>query len=88
MLEIICKHLVNSMWTINNYAKTLGFKLGLITILWFDSVMDQFKLFLHSLSRRDVEELLGDAQHDRLEVSRGGANNSAKGDNSYIQVTM
>ena len=43
--------------------------------------MDQFKLFLHHLSRRDLDELLGEAQHDGSKGSRG-MRNSAKGDNS------
>ena len=50
--------------------------------------MDQFKLFLHSLSIRDLDELLGDAQHDRSEGSKGGANNGVESDNSYIQATI
>lgn len=50
--------------------------------------MDQFKLFLHSLLRRDLDELLGDAQHDRLKGSKGGENNSVKDDNSYMQATI
>jgi len=33
--------------------------------------MDQLKLFLRNLSRRDLDELLGDIRHDGLEGSGG-----------------
>ena len=46
--------------------------------------MDQFKLFLYSLSRRDLDELLGDAQHERSKGSKRGENNSVEDDNSHI----
>lgn len=46
--------------------------------------MDQFKLFLHSLSRRDLDELLGDAQYDHSKGSEGGAHNSIEGDNNHF----
>ena len=50
-------------------------------ILWAISNMDQFKLFLWSLSRRDLNELLGDAQHDRPEVR---VDNSVGSDNDNL----
>jgi len=36
--------------------------------------MDKLKLFLKSLSRRDLDELLGDIQHDELEAPNEEAN--------------
>ena len=47
--------------------------------------MDQFRLFLHSLSRRDLDELLGDTQHDRLEAR---VDNSARSDNDNLKATI
>ena len=49
--------------------------------------MDQLRLFLQSLSRRDLDELLGDIRHDGPEGSRG-TRNSAEGDNSNFQATI
>ena len=47
--------------------------------------MDQLKLFLHSLSRRDLDELLGNTQHDRSEAR---VDNSVISDNNNIQATI
>ena len=49
--------------------------------------MDQFKLFLCSLSRRDLDELLRDAQYDHPKGSKG-TRNSVEGDNSNFQATI
>lgn len=50
--------------------------------------MDQLKLFLRILSRRDLDELLGDAHNEQSERSKGGTHNSAEGDNSNFQATI
>ena len=47
--------------------------------------MDKFKLFFRSLSRRDLDDLLKDAQHDR---PKARADNSAGSDNNNIQITI
>jgi len=47
--------------------------------------MDQFKLFLQNLSRRDLDDLLRDTQHDKLEAR---ADNSARSDNDNTQATI
>ena len=46
------------------------------------------KLFLWSLSIRDLDELLGDIQHDGLEVSNEEANHSDGSNNNHIQATI
>lgn len=47
--------------------------------------MDQFKLFLWIFLRRDLDELLGDAQHDR---PKARVDNNAGSDNDNLYAII
>jgi len=46
--------------------------------------MDQLKLFLQSLSRRDLDELLGDIQHDGPKASNQEVDHGDGSNNNHI----
>ena len=50
--------------------------------------MDQFRMFLRSLSKKDLDDLLEEVQHDRPENSEARAHDSAGDDSNNLHATI